>query len=286
MTQSLLKKLFIAVSVLLVISLTLSIWSVYKLNAVRIQENNLQAGVSEADTLASIEARILSNYADIRRQLDLRLGIGQDSQYFITPDDPEVSAAVQVIAGDYSEEFFWKDYKKLYRWVMRYIEYSQDSPLPILPESVNGTLDWGRDFWRLPVETLRDRAGDCEDHAGLLTSMLLNYNQRRQPIWILGVRNFQPDPKAHVAVAIPILNNRLAIWDTSARYYTRFPQVADFGSRPLPVAVDLWLTHLKVKVPDAQVYVAFSEDFYQEFSSTEEFIDWAANYIETFNSYR
>ena len=25
---------------------------------------------------------------------------------------------------------------------------------------------------------------------------------------------------------------------------------------------------------DAQIYVVFSEDFYQEFSTTEEFIDW------------
>ena len=269
MTQDMFKKLFLGVSVLLVVSLVLSIWSVYKLSTL---------GTPPVETYSPVlqESQALNSYADLRRQINLRLGIGPDSRYFITPDAPEISALVQEIAGDYSDEEFWKDYKRIYRWVMRNIDYSLDSPIPLLPESIDGTIGWGMDFWRTPAETIRDRAGDCEDHSALMASLLLNYNQRRFPIWLVGIRNFKPEPSAHIAVAIPIQNNRLAIWDTSARYYTRFLDVADFGSREIQVTIDLWLKHVEDKVPDAQVYVAFSEDFYQEFSSTEEFIDWAA----------
>ena len=281
MTLGLLKRLLIAVSVLLVISLALSIWSFYKLSTFGTQTGDLEAGTAETGSPGT-EARILDNYADIRGQINLRLGIGQHSLYFITPDDPEITALVQEITGGYSEEEFWKDYKKLYRWTIRNIEYSRDSPLPLLPESIDGALDWQSNFWRTPVETIRDGAGDCEDQAALLTSMLLNYNQRGHPIWIVGVRNFATEPRAHIAIAIPIQNNRLAIWDTAARYYTRFPHVADFGSRELPVAIDQWLKHLEEKVPDAQIYVAVSEDFYQEFSSTEEFIEWTVAKIAAY----
>jgi hypothetical protein len=274
MSPGLLKKLFVVVSVLLAVSLALGVWSFYQLNVLRNQIDLYARRLQMQDS--GTEAQILSGYAEIRRQINLRMGVGPNSRCFIMPDAPEVAAVVQEVTGGFSDTEFWKDFKELFRWMVRNVEYSRDSPIPVLPKSINGTLEWGSNFWRTPAETISDGAGDCEDHAALLTSMLLNYSQRRFPVWIVGVRNYGLDPRAHIAVAIPIKNNRLAIWDTSARYYTRFPEVADFGSRELPVAIDLWLKHLQDKVPNAQVYVAFSEDFYRIFSSNEEFIAWAA----------
>ena len=273
MTQKSFKMLLIIVTALL---LVVTIGLFFQLRTFRIQTDALNASRSEMDRLEAEKARILDSYADMRGQIDLRLGLGQDCQRFLNPDDPEISALVQEITGGYSETEFWRDYQKIYRWIMQNIEYSNDSPIPVLPESVNGALDWGKDFWRMPAETVRDGVGDCEDMASLLTSMLLNYNQRNFSVWIVGIRNFSPSPRAHVAVALPLQKNQLAIFDTATRYYTPFSKLGGFGSQDVPLAIDHWLDHLGDRVPDAQVYVAYSEDFYQEFSGNEEFMDWVS----------
>ena len=295
MLQGLWGKLFIVVTVLLVISIILggSLW--HQLNTTKMQLNDTQAQLDatnrqlndtqaqlntiqpEMDSLKAEQGRMLSDYANLKKQIDLRLGIGQDSQGFITPDDPIISAKVQEITEGYSEETdeFWRDYKRLFQWVVKNIEYSLDSPTPLLPESIGGTLEWVNDFWRLPVETIRDETGDCEDIAVLLTSMLLNYNQRKFDVWIIGIRTFGSVPKGHVAVAIPIENRRLTILDPASRYYTPFLTMGGvIGSLEVTPAIDDWLARLNEEMRDAQIYVVFSEDFYQEFSTTEEFIDW------------
>lgn len=278
--QSLWKKLFIAVTVLLVISFVLDAGLWYQLNVTKSQLNDtiarLDAVKPEMDSLKAERDRVVSGYADLREQINLRLGMGQDSQSFITPDEPEISARVQEITGGYSEEKLWKDYAHLFQWVMRNIKYSLDSPTPLLPESVDGTLEWAADFWRTPVQTISDGTGDCEDIALLLTSLLLNYNQRRYPAWIVGVKTTGDQPRAHVAVAIPSENNQLSFFDIPGRYYTPFSTVGGFGSQDVPLAVDHWLNHLEEEMLGAQIYVVFSESFYQEFSGNEEFIDWAS----------
>jgi len=279
MTQGPWKKLSIIVSVLLVASLAFSISLFFQLNNSEIQTNDTSTEVDntglELDNLKAEDARLLTNYANIRRQINLRLGLGEDCQRFITPDDPAVTAIVQETTDGFSEEKFWKDYIKLFHWVMTNIQYSLDSPIPLLPESVNETLDWGKDFWRTPAETIRDKTGDCEDTAALLTSLLLSYNQRRFPTWVVGVKTPNPDPQAHVAVAIPLQNNQLAIFDTAGHYFTPFSDLGGFGSQDFPSAIIHWVTHLDKVTPDAQVYMVFSEDLYQEFSSSEEFVAWA-----------
>lgn len=278
--QGLWKNLFIAVTVLLVISFALdaSLWQ--QLNATKSQLNDtiaqLNAVKPTMDSLKAERDQVVEGYANLREQINLRAGIEQDSRSFITPDDPEISAKVLEITGGYSEEKLWKDYARLFQWTMKNIKYSLDSPVPILPESVDGTLEWGKDFWRTPVETIRDGTGDCEDIALLLTSMLLNYNQRRYPAWIVGVKTTGAQPKAHMAVAIPSKNNQLSFFDIPGRYYTPFSTVGGFGSQDVPLAVDHWLSHLEKEMLGAQIYVIFSENFYQEFSGNQEFIDWAS----------
>jgi len=278
--QSLWKKLFIAVTVLLVISFALdaSLW--HQLNATKSQLNDITAQLNAVqpgmDSLKAERDRVVSGYDNLREQINLRLGIGQDSRSFITPDDPKISAMVQEITGGYSEEELWKDYARLFQWTMKNIKYSLDSPVPLLPESVEGTLEWGKDFWRTPVETIRDGTGDCEDISVLLASMLLNYNERRFPVCVVGVKTTGSKPRAHVAVAILSENNQLSIFDIVGRYYTPFSTIGGFGSQDVRLAVDHWLNHLKEEMPGAQIYVVFSENFYQEFSGNQEFIDWAS----------
>ena len=286
MTQGLWRKLLISVTVLLVASILFSgsLW--YQLNLTNKQLNDTTVKLEDIKVqldslkpemeLKAEHEQMLSDYASLREQINLRLGFGEDSQRFITPDDPEISALVLEITEGYSEDAteFWRDYGRMFRWVIGNIEYSSDSPTPVLPESIDGALEWRNDFWRTPAETIRDETGDCEDLSALLASMLLNYNQRRFTIWIVGIQTFGSTPKGHVAVAIPIESNQLTIFDPSARYHTPFPHLGGIGTQEVTLAVADWTTHLKDEMPGAQVYVVFSEDFYQEFTSTQEFIDW------------
>ena len=280
MLPNLWKKLFIVATVLLVVSLILGISSWQQLNVIRAQLNDITAQLNavkpDMESLKAERDQVLSNYASLRNQVNLRLGIRQGGQSFITPDDPEIAARVQEITGGYADKELWKDYGRLFQWVMGNIEYSLDSPTPLLPESIDGGLAWSEDFWRMPAETIRDRAGDCEDVTLLLTSLLLNYNERRFPVWVVGVKTSGSKPAAHIAVAIPSENNQLTIFDIATRYFTTVPNVGGLGSQEIPLAVDQWLTHLEEKLPGAQIHVVFSENLYQEFSSNEEFIDWAS----------
>ncbi len=290
MTQSLWKKLFIGTAVLLLILLSIGgiLWRqlngvTTELNATRIQLNDtvtrLDAIKTEMESLKDQQNWLPGDYDKLREQINLRLGIGQNSQYFITPDDPEISARVQEITVDYDENELWRNYGLMFQWVMGNIKYSADSPIPLLPETTNGTLGWANDFWRFPVETIRDGTGDCEDTALLLASMLLNYNERKFPVWIIGIRTFGPEAKAHMAVAIPIEDNQLSIFDTAGRYHSPFEDLGGYGSQDVPLAMDHWGNHLETRfekgLAGAQVYVVFSENFYQEFSSTLEFTEWA-----------
>jgi len=294
MMPSLWKKLSITATVLLVISFALGggLWyqldttkSQLDITKVQLDTTKTQLDTTTAqlnaikpgmDSLKTERDQILTSYANLRRQINLRLGIRQDGQSFITPDDPEISAKVQEITGGYSDEELWRDYGRLFRWVNMNVEYSLDSPTPLLPKSVQGTLEWEEDFWRMPVETIRDGAGDCEDAALLLASMLLNYNQRRFPVWVVGAKTSGSKPRAHIAVAIPCEDNQLAIFDIAAHYYTSFPIMGSYASQDVPLAVDHWLTYLEEEMLGAQIYVVFSENFYQEFSGNQEFIDWAS----------
>jgi len=286
MTQRPWKKLLISVTVLLVASIIFSgnLW--YQLRVINqqlddaeVQLNNVQAQLDSVKPEMELKAeqeQMLSDYASLRALINLRLGIKEIGQRFITPDDPEISARVQEITEGYSEDpkEFWGDYGRLFRWILKEVDYSSDSALPILPDSINGTLEWRNDFWRTPVETIRDGTGDCEDMSTLLTSMLLNYNQRRFTVWMIGIQTFGATPKRHIAVAIPIEDNQLTIFDLSGRYYTPFANMGGIGTQEVALAIADWTTHLKDEMPGAQVYLIFSEDIYQEFTNTQEFIDW------------
>lgn len=286
MTQGLWKKLLISVTVLLVASIIFSgsLWYQLKvtnqqLNDTTVQLNDIKAQLDSVKPEMELKAeqeQMLSDYASLRALINLRLGIREDCQHFITPDDPEISARVQEITESYSEDAdeLWRDYGRLFRWILEKVEYSSDSATPILPDSIKGTLEWRNDFWRTPVETIRDGTGDCEDMSTLLTSMLLNYNQRRFTVWMIGIQTFGSTPKRHIAVAIPIEDNQLTIFDPAGRYYTPFATIGGIGTQEATLAIADWTNYLKDEMSGAQVYLIFSEDIYQEFATTQEFIDW------------
>ena len=280
---SLWKKLLIIVSVLLVISLIFGgiLWQQLKATKTQLADTTtqLEAAKIRIDKITGEGSWLVDHYPEFKKQIIMRLGEGQDAQHFITPDDPAVTAKVQEIAGGQAEDAkeWWADYKRLYSWIIMNIEYAPDSYIPILPEPMDETLRWEEGFWRMPAETLKDEAGDCEDMTVLLVSMLLNYNDRMHPVWVIGIESSKPEPVRHIALAFPVEHNRLTILDPSARYHTIFPIGWGLAADDASVAVNDWLSRWAEKMSDAQVYLAFSEDFYQEFNSTEEFIEWVNN---------
>ncbi len=271
------KKLFISIVILMVASLILSgiLWQ--RLGGV---ENRL------AETTAQWQADrnqlqgqdwMAAHYPEVQKQAKLRLGEGPDAQYFITPDDPLVAAKVQEITGGYDEDSKerWADTERMYFWLLGNIEYSADTYTPVLPTPPDTDLQWQGGFWRLPAETIKDKAGDCEDMTALMVSMLLNYNGRRNPAWGIGIESLKPEPSRHIAVAIPVQNNQLTILDPTAHFNTTFPTGWGIAAKEAPVAIGEWLANWSEKMPEARIYMVFSENLYKEFQSTAEFLDWA-----------
>jgi hypothetical protein len=235
-----------------------------------------------ANTRGQLEAvkveqkAMLDGYATLREQVNMRFGLEQDCQSFITPDSPAVSDKVKEITGSYSEDTneLWRDSERLYRWVTENIEYSYDSYTPKLPEDISQTLTWTQEFWRTPEETLDDKTGDCEDMATLLASMLLNYNEGKFTIWCVLIQN---ERVAHAAVAFPVQGDKLTILDPAGKYLTGL--YGSIGSKDIDVAISEWLSYWQRNdMPGAQVCGVFSNTFYREFSGTEEFINWAREY--------
>jgi len=237
-----------------------------------------QLGVTtiQLETAKNENSEMLNQYASLKGQVNVRLGdTPEDRQSFINPTNSLVSTKVLEITGGYSGEVsdYWRDCERLYRWVVSNISYSYDSYMPILPESISGGLIWQQDYWRMPGETLEDETGDCEDMAVLLASMLRSYNEGKYQIWVLVIRSSVPEVKGHVAVAFPVEGGKLAILDPAGNYYTG--QYGSLQSESVSIAVNNWLSHWQSEMPGAEIVGVFSEDVYEEFSSTDEFIAWA-----------
>ena len=76
-----------------------------------------------------------------------------------------------------------------------------------------------------------------------------------------------------MAVAFPVQGGKLTILDPAGNYYTG--QYGSLGSSSISTAVNNWLSHWQSEMPDAEIVGVFSEDIFEEFSSTAEFITWA-----------
>jgi hypothetical protein len=222
---------------------------------------------------------LLDSYNGLRQQVNRRLGLGRDAQTFITPENPAVAAVVKELTrasnGDPKE--YWRNCELLYRWVVQNTLYVPDSCSPLLPEAVNGKIAWINDSWRMPEETLRDKAGDCEDLSALLTSLLLNYNRHVYGVWMVEVGNAE---SGHIGVVFPIEKGMITIVDPSIKYNTAAGDGLALTSRDARTELALWLERLGDRVPDARVKRVFSDTLYQEFTGTEDFLNWVATSVK------
>ncbi len=238
-----------------------------------VTKTQLDMTTTQLETAKNENSQMLDQYASLKGQVNVRSGLTpQDRQSFITPSNSLVSAKVLEVTGGYSGDTndYWRDCERLYQWVVNNISYSYDSYMPILPESISGGLIWQQDYWRMPEETIEDETGDCEDMAVLLASMLRSYNEGKYRIWVLVIRS---EESGHAAVAFPVQGGKLAILDPAGNYYTG--QYGSLQAESISVAVNKWLSHWQREMPGAEIVEVFSEDVYEEFSSTAEFVTWA-----------
>jgi len=236
--------------------------------------NALDATKNQLQIIEDDNALMLGQYASFKREIEYRAGvIKQDCQGFITPNNNLVSEKAREITGGYSEDTNerWRDYYRLYEWVVNNIHYSYDSNIPLLPESLTGELIWHKSYWRLPEETLIDKTGDCEDMAVLLVSLMRSYNQEKYTIWGIRISSGVPDASSHIGVALPVEGGRLTIVDPAGNYYTGS---GSLSSESFSVAVNKWSVHLESKIPEGFISGVFTDDFYYEFNNTAEFLTW------------
>jgi len=241
-------------------------------NQLEVTESQLSVVETQLEKKKNEQLQMLSQYSSLSEQVNLRFGIGEDSQRFIIPDNALVSTKASEIAGEYSQDIneFWSDYMRLYRWVVKNIQYSLDSYLPFLPVTMGGNLIWRSECWKMPAETMEDGVGDCEDMAVLLASLMLSYNEGKYGVWAVEIHN---ESTGHLAVAFPVAGNKLTILDPAGNYYTGYP-AGYLMSYDVDVAVSKWLSHWKKEMPGAEIGFTFSNKIYRQFSSSEEFINW------------
>lgn len=232
----------------------------------------------QLNTAQDEKTQMLTQYNDMRSEISARMGFTQQNrQSYIQFSDSAVSAKVQEIVGGYNgdNDKLWQDYKKIYDWIVDNIDYSSDSYTPVLPQSISGVISWKREYWRTPTETLADKNGDCEDMALLLISMMENYTNRAYGVWILSISSEVPESKGHMAVAFPVQGDKLTILDPAGNYYTGIPSQY-LRSDSIAGAVNSWLSHWSIEMPDAFIDEVMSEKVYHQFSSSDEFITWAS----------
>ncbi|HDH44835.1 MAG TPA: transglutaminase domain-containing protein [Thermococcus sp.] len=186
---------------------------------------------------------------------------------FIKPEQVE-QIVLQLTGGWINKsdpQEFFDDVKKLYLWVESNIHYSPDPDYPILPTTPFGEVEYTKEMWRFPKETIMSKTGDCEDIAILLTSMLVSYVNGT-----LYVETIVVDSHAATYVST---GSKICILDPAVHYYTSANQQVTFKN--VTTEISNWLEYVRqFSASDITVKWVFSNTLWKSFSGTDEFISW------------
>ena len=229
------------------------------------------------DTATLKNTQMADAYDALSHEINLKTGKDEDAELYVTPEDPDVVAQAQDIVGEFPTNVNqrWRGFQRLYEWVVNNIDYSSDTPIPLLPPTLdsNDTIQWFAEYWKMPTETMADGNGDCEDMANLLASLILSYNNQANAVWLIEIHN---EDSGHVAVAMPVTGDQLAILDPAGNYYTGY-SARYLDAESISSAIRTWLAYWSDDMPGAEVTTVYSNDFFQDFNSTEDFIQWAVD---------
>jgi hypothetical protein len=212
----------------------------------------------------------VNQYKQLREKINSRLGFEGNLSDFITPLDQLVFDTMYEVSGGLeswgSIGEFWEDSMLIYNWIIENIDYAIDSPYPYLYPDPNEPVKWFSESVKYPNETLFERAGDCEDQAILLVSMLYAHND----IFTSWCFNIQWEGGGHVGVGIPLSGNRLSILDPSGKYYSGSENT--LVSENVFDAIENWMTHIGDK--EMKISSIFNNSDYIEFENNQEFYTW------------
>lgn len=240
-------------------------------------QQQLAAANIQLQSVTAEKNLMLLQWASIRDSINSRLGYtSSDRQRSITPYHPSVNSTVisQWGAPVDDSQKRWEVYDSMLKWVIQNIYYSYDSYIPLMPNSLSGSVTWVSEYWRTPSETLSDKTGDCEDMALLLASMMKNYNQNKYAVWVIELDSSKQGNPGHVAVAFPVVGGRLSILDPAGQYYTGMYQYNQLSSDTAAIAINEWMSHWSQDIPGAYVSRIFSQNEEHSFSSNAEFLSW------------
>ncbi|MDD4923971.1 MAG: zinc-ribbon domain-containing protein [Dehalococcoidales bacterium] len=243
-------------------------------------KSELAADLAEANSsilaLNSIIDIMNYNYSEIIAFIEMRFGmVEEDATQFVTPYDEDVEALVDWLVTPFDSSNWakaWDDFRWMYNWINNNIEYSYDSPLPVLPLDLleGGDIWWFREFWQYPVETIYYGTGDCEDQSLLLASMIKNYGHGGTYAYCIAISNGET---GHMAVALPVTDNRMVIFDPAGQYYSS-DWTGDVAFWDVTTALQDWLDWWSVDMPGAEVIMFFDDEDYWEFEGNADFLDW------------
>jgi hypothetical protein len=214
----------------------------------------------------------LNNYIDqfskIRREINSRVGLDGNLSRFVTYRDPAVVGWMLEITNGWSNpesmDELYLDYESMYSWVETVISKELDSPYPFIYADSTKQIGWVKHSVRYPNETISDFAGDCEDQAILLLSMIKAYNYQSEA-WCITI---DWEGGGHVGVAYPTGDGLLVILDPSQDYKSEFTSIGE----PIVVAVEDWINTFNYD--DVIVNSIYNDEIFLDFEDTSDFIDW------------
>ncbi len=220
----------------------------------------------------------VDNYRKLKTITDLRTMQGELGQ-FVTPNNPDVVSLVENITGktgNYTNpNNYWKDIKAMYDWVASNIQYREDSLYPLLPQNPADAMANGlrqtNSISQYPNETIKFLAGDCDDIAALLTSMIRSYfssNYLAECIWITGAN------EGHVATVIPFNGDQIVVLDPIRNYYTH-DTLGNIAFNTVSSEIYNWMNIWRPSLGnDVHVYAVYSDYVLKYFNGTEAYVNW------------
>jgi len=251
-----------------------------QLNHTSLEEdyNTLQSLYDSLQTLYSDlqeeHNHYVAGYQELRDKIHQRWD-EQNVEPFITPRDPLVKTTVFDITGSWSNTSdwneYWDDVKAMYEWVVDNVEYRYDGLFPILPDDPSDEIDYGREMWQFPNETLILGKGDCEDIAILLCSMIRCYSPMQYQAECIGIVS---STVGHLAVQTPVSEDKLVIFDPAGKYYSS-DWLGDIVFNDISTETNNWLDYWKPEMgEDVYVNLVFSDYVHETFTSTADYLSW------------
>jgi predicted transglutaminase-like cysteine proteinase len=111
----------------------------------------------------------------------------EQARKYVKYNDEQVQSLVQIIR-EWAKKWSYNDFDAIREWVTTNIAYQSDSELFKVV-----------DYWQFPVETIESGAGDCEDIAILLCSLLRAFGVAPEEVYV-AVGNLKGTNEAHAYV--------------------------------------------------------------------------------------